>query len=257
MKHLFSYDQLTDPKPMVYKISISNKCTLHCSWCNSRNHTDLDFQTDMNEKTFVKALDMAIGDNAGVILTGGGEPTENPRFCHFVDMAVIALKQKNIRSLNLMSNGVHLDKVQYFLNKTKGFDNSWVRLSINDRKMPPEFLDFLKANHKRVVLKIVLKRSAPTAEETLNIQENMKFREFAKDIIVRLETDYTQTIKRIPENCIGRHFEKVIEADGTISYCCQFRNITEYNFNHSLHCPAECKFANVEMKKAWDLDPFS
>ena len=69
-------------------ISITKKCDRHCSYCFAKHELTHGQITDMPDHVFDKALDFLERSNFQEARLLGGEPTQHPRFCEYLDKAL-------------------------------------------------------------------------------------------------------------------------------------------------------------------------
>lgn len=94
----------------IHQIEITSRCNLRCVYCVHRHMPRA--KQDMDERTFLKALDWAIefkrrGTQHAVNLAGIGESTMHPQFAEFVGIARERLGRDT--DLVLATNGLLVD----------------------------------------------------------------------------------------------------------------------------------------------------
>lgn len=250
LKYFISWDKLKHPSPAMVELDLTNWCNANCSWCCAWRERQKPKQA-MTLTVLVRELCLAAKNGYGVDLTGGGEPTLHPDWEEFVDLSVGMLDAGIIPSVNLVSNGILADKVRYFVERTKE-PKSWVRLSINDRKITDKHIQLFKDFPGRIGLSLIYGNE----KEKEGCERNKEILgQYAKFVRMKAATVYTEVHPTItPETCVGRFLHRLVESDGTIAFCCQSRGLEGKPLKE---CPKMCRWADYDLDKFWEMNPFS
>jgi len=238
-KYLWDLRLLEHPRPRFHEIDITNKCNLNCEWCCNKtliekdsNHAALD---DVLER--VRA---AIWDGVGVEFCGGGEPTLHPDFNYIMAQALPAV------GIGLVSNGTNIPAIRYYLDITARHRNAWVRLSFNERPINKEIFDLFVDYPRRIGISIV-------TNNLDKIYPADRLASLAKLIRRKVPGIFTiPSVSMTPDKCTARHFDKVIEVDGTVAWCTLARGLAG---KPPTSCPAACRWLCVDIPKAWRQNP--
>ena len=109
--------------PVSTTIAPTNRCNLHCSYCNQDVRQRSQFLSLDYIKNFINALKER--DLKSVVISGGGEPTTYPQFNDLVKW----LKDETNLSLGLITNGTNNLCGKERVNTWDAFD--WIRVSLN------------------------------------------------------------------------------------------------------------------------------
>lgn len=249
-KYLWSWDKLKNPTPGMVELDLTNFCNANCSWCCSwREHKKE--RCTMSWHTFLSEIDLAIQNKYGVVFTGGGEPTLHPDFEQMVDHCVDLILNNKIPSFALVTNGIEVDKARYFIERTSE-PRSWIRISLNYRNPSEALVKLFHDFPKRIGLQLIYGDN----DELKKCEQNKKLLEpYSKFVKLNHANHYDiPHPKTNPQNCIGKNMHRVVESDGTIAYCCQSRGMQG---GKPMICPFECRWAGIDLEKAWEWNPFT
>lgn len=238
-KYLWDPEKLEHPSPASYEIDLTNVCNLNCSFCSSRDARERKpIHAEFSKVKWI--IHDAIEKNIGVSFTGGGEPTLYPQFSDAIKEALPCV------GLGFVSNGTNPDKIHEYLEITKDHKNSWVRLSLNDRPINDGLRKLFADYPGRIGISIV-------AEDIARIYPAEELIPLAKLVRKKVPNSIVP-VKMTPQECVGRKFVKVWEPDGTIAWCCQARGMKS---SPPKHCIEGCRWVVVDLKKAWEANPFT
>lgn len=241
-KYLWDADKLTHPTPAFYEIDLSNRCTLNCPWCCTKE-ARLKNPMDMELGLVHRLIDKAFALKIGVVFSGGGEPTMHPNFKSIIEYAVKCI------GVGLVSNGTDPVKVREYLEATTGHKNSWVRLSLNARPVSDDLRRLFEEYPGRIGISIIdidagIAGVKYPAETLTNLAKFVRRKPPSKEV----------PTKMTPQECIGRKFETVFEVDGTVAWCCQSRG---RNGRPPDFCFGDCRWSEVNLEDAWRGNPWT
>lgn len=87
-------------------IDITNNCDMQCPHCMQRSEPGKHFMMDM--ATFILSVNFANNLKASVVSISGGEPTQHPQLCEFVEILQNTNGKPPGRIVLLLSNGSFL-----------------------------------------------------------------------------------------------------------------------------------------------------
>lgn len=230
-------------------IAPTNKCNLHCSYCNQDNRSKSISLSMEKIKEFVNALKSR--GLEGVVLSGGGEPTRYDYFNELVNW----LKIEKDLSLGLITNGTNNRGGKEMINTWDSFD--WIRVSLNfvnnqllklkvpNNKDGKVGMSFIYTNQTQGLIEQIAKlaeeyrarfvRIIPdynkTADEAKEAIEQLE--EMTKNLDNR-EVFVIQNKRHIPVTNANCHVAKVkafICADGSVAPCDSWMNISDKTGN--------------------------
>lgn len=176
--------------PISIELHLTNRCNLNCEWC-----VDRPIRKNIEEIPFsslLRLLDFLEGNNIGITIEGGGEPTV---YAHFEEF-VLECAKRNI-NIGLITNGVKRLSptiIQYF---------NWIRVSL-DAATPEEYIREKGKDYFNTII------------------ENIRFmRENSRELV--LGVSYVLTNRNYQSLC--KLF--VLLEDIRINYI-RFRNVEEY-----------------------------
>lgn len=256
IKYLISMDLINNPHPRMIEVDLTNYCPVEpkCFWCNSKEVRSKK-RTDMTLEKLRTILDEAANypHGCGIDFTGGGEPCCHPDFKGCVDLVSIYVNKGKIPGFALVSSGYNkeiIDNCRYFLINTSEH-KSWIRISLNDRDMSPELLKLINEFPKRVGISMIYGNGE---QESSCIFSEMEIRNKGlpvKFIRVRKALDFDNLSEIVtPESCEGKLYHKIIESDGTVSFCCNSRG----RGGKSKPCPAGCRWEKMRIEEYLKLN---
>jgi len=245
-KYFLSWDQIVDPQPQFYKIDLTKRCNLKCSWCEYKFGHTTDPKDDMSWELFSQFFGNAWKENLGIEFSGGGEPT---LWKHWDELCKF-LSEWDLIGLALVTNGMLLDKVDKFIESIKHNDNFWIRISLNERPVTMELLNLLSQYPKKIGISLIYKTPIEKGlclvnYDILKDNPNVKFIRFKEAMGEKLDPYY-------PPNCVGRKVYQTIEPDGTISYCCHARYMKGKRIQA---CNVNCTYYGWDLNKINEANP--
>jgi len=241
-KYLWDSDKLECPTPAFYEVDLTNRCNLNCPWCCTRE-ARLKNPVDMSIDLVYRIIDKAFKLRIGVVFSGGGEPTLHPNFKDIMKYATKCL------GVGLVSNGTNTTRIREYLEIMKNHKNFWVRLSLNARPINDRLWKLFKEYPGQIGISIIdVDVNVPNMEYPAEALTPL-----AKAVRKRLPSNEVP-MKMTPQECIGRKFETVFEADGTIAWCCQARGL---NGKPPDFCFADCRWSQIYLKDAWKDNPWT
>lgn len=249
-KYLWSWEQLKNPTYRMIELDLVNYCNRNCHWCCSRRE-HVKKKQSMTWETFTREITLASKLGAGIIFTGGGEPTLHPEFMRFTDICAQLVKDKMIPSFSLVTNGTNIENMEHFIKNTSE-PHSWIRVSINYFDMPNELIDLFKRYPNRIGSSYIYGNDE---ERDKCLHNAAILKPYAKFCRLRQAVDYSKPHPHTnKDNCIGKKFHRVVESDGQLAYCCQSRGM---NGECIKICPESCRWGNINLDYAWEWNPFS
>jgi hypothetical protein len=237
-KCLWDVEKLQNKSPSFYEIDLTSRCNLNCSWCNSKKERAVP--RDMEPLVAKGIINAAYKKRRGILFTGGGEPTLHPEFRKIVALAIECV------GVGLTSNGTCPSAIRFFLETYRSHPNSWVRLSLNERPVGPELMRLFQDYPGKIGIVI-------TVEDPLQTYPAEKLGPLAKFVLKR-EPRTKPHPTMTPDKCEGRYFSRIYEPDVTLAFCCESRGLEGKPPDH---CVEGCRWALVDLKKAWEANPFT
>ena len=258
-KYYVCNDQIEEFNPRVVELDLTNYCNMKppCPWCQCINVFD-NKAVAMTHDTYQRELEFTAVQNThhggcGVTIVGGGEPTIHPKWEEYIDEGCKYLESGLISGFNLVTNGLAIDKVKYFLDNTSEPD-SWVRISVNDQPIKKNgILQLFKDYPGRIGASII---TSGVKAYIKGLKNCFILNEYAKLIRFKRPMDFKHKIKDFsPADCQGRKLARIVEADGNIAYCCQSRGFDGKPRPDA--CPEGCRWAPVTKEFALKQNLYS
>lgn len=231
--------------PILVEISPSNKCNCSCSYCFYRNkHDKTHIKTETLESTLKDMKEMGV---KAVSWTGGGEPTQHPKFDEIVTYAHLeGLKQ------GLFTNGTkNLLHPEFF---------EWIRVSVADDKLYGKHIPkwrekttvgvcmTITEENTRLIPKIkhdaehlkahyfqIRPALMPPGTKQLNLPQGMIFNMAKSEKIPVYLSEYKwEDYKKEKEykECYGHNFCPFIDSNGDVAACAYHLKEPEYVFGN-------------------------
>ena len=261
-KFLWDYNLLRNPHPVYYEVDLTNKCQLNCfgGKCCSYEERQKPIKY-METPIFLDILTSARVHRCGMVLTGGGEPTLHPAFEYIVDKCTEALHKgmenwlnPGLLGLGLVTNGVEVANVNYFMTHINPDDNAWVRISLNDRKPSDGLVELFHTYPKRIGLSLIY--DAQNEASFGQAARNRKLLEPVAKFIRMIPFHDLSIPSKImtPKECYGRKFLKIFGPNGVEQYCCLARG---KDGEPPKFCPQNCRWEEVNPEDAWKCNPYT
>jgi len=235
---------------------------------------------DMSKKIFFEQLEYAEQNKAGVLFTGGGEPTLHHDFPLLLTIILEHIVTSKLLGFGLITNGVGtvalaaIDKVCLELKKNPR-SNIWVRVSLNDREPNDDLLKLIEQHPSLIGISIIASKNSnfQQIDHNINTFSSIKYHYIGSShlLLSNKTTSKKYLVKGLriiedvcndftnfdPNTCVARKLSRVVETSGNIAYCCHARG---KNGAAPSKCPTACRWltVNKEINTALsDYNPFT